>query len=75
MTQVATRRVWAAAAVLAAAALTLACAPAVPQQPVPAQPSAPVQRIADDAVVRTAEGPLQGLATPDHVVFQGIPYA
>ncbi|TQM06457.1 carboxylesterase/lipase family protein [Pseudonocardia kunmingensis] len=75
MTRVASRRVWAAAAVLAAAVLTLACAPAVPQQSAPAQPSAPVQRIADDAVVRTTEGQVQGLATTDHFVFQGIPYA
>jgi para-nitrobenzyl esterase len=69
MTRVSTRRAWAAAAVLAAAALTLGCAPAT------AQPSAPVPPIADDAVVRTAEGQLQGLATDDHFVFQGIPYA
>ncbi len=64
------RRGWAAVTCLTAAALTVGCAPAVPQQ----QP-APVQRIADNAVVPTAEGQVQGQATADHFVFQGIPYA
>ena len=57
-------------ATLTAAALVLGCAPAAAQQPAPAQP-----RIGEDAVVRTAEGLLQGRATEDHVVFQGVPYA
>lgn len=63
------RRVWAAVAVLATAALTLGCASAT------APPAAPAPPIADDAVVRTTEGPLQGRAADDHVVFQGVPYA
>jgi len=67
------RRGWAAAAVLSAAALTLGCAPA--PQPPAAQPPVTVQAIGEDAVVRTAEGRLQGRITGDHVVFQGVPYA
>jgi para-nitrobenzyl esterase len=62
------RRTWAAAVVLAAAALTLGCTRG-------AGPVAPAQPIAADAVVRTAEGQLRGQAGADHFVFQGIPYA
>ena len=75
MTRGTSRRVWAAAAVLAAAALTLGCAPGAPQRSIPAQPPAPVPQIAQDAVVRTAEGQVQGVTVDDHVVFQDIPYA
>lgn len=75
MTRVGTRRMWTAAVLLTAAALTLACAPAAPQPSAPAQPAAAAARIADDAIAGTAEGRLHGVAAADHVVFQGIPYA
>lgn len=75
MIAVASRRVWAVAAVLAAAVLTLACAPTVPKPAAPAPPSAPIQRIGDDAVLRTAEGQVRGVASAGHLVFQGLPYA
>lgn len=62
-------RVRTAVTALAAAALVGGCASAAPP-PVPAP-----QQLADDTVVHTAEGAVQGVATDDHVVFQGVPYA
>lgn len=69
MTGVALRRVWTAVAVLATAALTLSCAAGA------VEPPAAAQSPAEDAVVRTAEGQLQGVADADRLVFEGIPYA